>query len=264
MLPKELQRVRPVGQWWQTFFDARYLRLWEASEAPGRAEREADGLWELLGLHEGSAVLDAPCGYGRIALALARRGATVLGVDFSADLLAEAKRRRGDVPPRRLRYHRADLREPLQESGFDVALNVFSSLGYGTEQDDAAILSTLRTAIRPGGYVFVETSHRDALTVAAAHGQRPGKRLPDGTLLIEEPHFDPISGRIDTTWFWSGAAGSGHKSASLRIYSVTELIRLLESTGLELRSLHNGCSVDPYVASGPTMSWRLGILASRP
>ncbi len=50
---------------------------------------------------------------------------------------------------------------PLEESGFDVGLNIFSSLGYGTEADDVAILSTLRAAVRPGGLVFVETMHRD-------------------------------------------------------------------------------------------------------
>jgi SAM-dependent methyltransferase len=252
-----------VAEWWQTFFDADYLRLWEGSEVPGRTDREVAGLWALLNLRDGSTVLDAPCGYGRISLALAKRGASVVGIDFSADLLAEAERRRGDVSVEQLRYRRADLRVPLEESGFDAALNIFSSLGYGSENDDIAILTALRTAVRPGGYVFVETAHRDGFTVATAHGHRPAKRLPDGTLLLEEPRLDPVSGRVESTWYWSGIGGSGQKSASLRIYSVTELVRLLPSAGLQLCSLHNGCSAEPYVASGPAMSWRLGILALR-
>ena len=253
-----------MTEWWQTFFDADYLRLWEASEAPDRTEREAAGLWTLLGLHEGSSILDAPCGYGRMSLALARRGATVVGIDFSADLIAEAERRRGDMAAERLRYRRADLRAPLPESGFDAALNIFSSLGYGSERDDIAILSGLCAAVRPGGHVFLETSHRDGFVVAAAHGQRPVKRLTDGTILLEEPRLDAVSGRIDASWYWSGPHGAGQKSSSLRIYSVTELLRLLPAAGLQLRSLHNGCSPDPYVASGPSLSWRLGILAVRP
>jgi SAM-dependent methyltransferase len=253
-----------MTDWWQSFFDADYLRLWEGSEAPERTDREAAGLWSLLNLNEGSSILDAPCGYGRMSLALARRGATVVGVDFSADLLAEAERRRSDVAADRLRYVRADLRAPPQESGFDAALNIFSSLGYGTENDDIAILSGLRAAVRPGGQVFLETSHRDGFMVAAAHGQRPVKRLADGTLFLEEPRLDAVSGRIEASWYWSGPGGAGQKNSSLRIYSVTELLRLLPAAGLQLRSLHNGCSPDPYVASGPSMSWRLGILAVRP
>ena len=252
-----------MTEWWQTFFDGDYLRLWEASEAPDRTEREAAGLWTLLNLNEGSSILDAPCGYGRLSLALARRGASVVGVDFSADLLAEAERRRADVAVERLRYRRADLRAPLQESGFDVALNVFSSIGYGEESDDIAILSNLRAAVRPGGYVFVETAHRDGFMVMQAHGQHFGNRLADGTIFLEQPKLDPVSGRIDASWYWSGPRGAGQKSSSLRIYSVTELIRLLPAAGLQLRSLHSGCSADAYVASGRAMSWRLGILAVR-
>lgn len=252
-----------VPEWWQTFFDADYLRLWEGTEVAGKTDREVAGFFALLDLKEGSKVLDAPCGYGRISRELAQRGATVLGVDFSADLIAEAERRRGGLPLQRLHYRRADLRDPLQESGFDAALNIFSSIGYGTESDDLAVLSNLRAAVRPGGVVFIETSHRDGFVLAMSRGQKPANRLPDGTLLLEEPRLDALSGRIETTWYWSGPDGHGQKSASLRIYTATELIRLVGAAGLTVRSLHAGCSTDPYVATGPSTSWRLGILAIR-
>jgi SAM-dependent methyltransferase len=252
-----------MTDWWQSFFDADYLRLWEGIEVAGKTDREADGLFGLLKLHEGSAVLDAPCGYGRISRALAQRGVTVVGIDFSADLIAEAERRRGDLSVERLRYHRADLRTALKVSGFDAALNIFSSLGYGTESDDLAILSNLRAAVRPGGFVFVETAHRDGFAMAIARTQKLASRSADGTILLEEPRLDPLSGRIEATWYWSGPGGSGQKSSSLRIYTVTELVRLLVAAGLKVCSLHAGCSAEPYVASGPATSWRLGILAVR-
>jgi SAM-dependent methyltransferase len=252
-----------MAEWWQSFFDAEYLRLWEGAEVPGKTDREADSLFGLLNLHGGSTVLDAPCGYGRISRALAHRGATVLGVDFSADLIAEAQRRRGDLSLERLRYHRADLRTPLQESGFDAALNIFSSLGYGTESDDLAILSNLRAAVRPGGAVFVDTAHRDAFAMAMARGQKPVNRLADGTILLEEPRLDPLTGRVEATWYWSGPGGCGQKSSCMQIYTVTELVRMVAAAGLKVCSLHAGCSAEPYVAAGPATSWRLGILAVR-
>jgi hypothetical protein len=187
----------------------------------------------------------------------------VLGVDLSADLLGEAERTRGDIPLEQLRYRRADLREPLSEEDFDVALNVFSSLGYGTEADDIRMLSTLRTAVRPGGKVFIETAHRDWFVLALCHGQRPAYRLPDGTLMVEEPRLDPVSGRIESDWYWSGPAGAGRKSSSSRIYSASELARLIGAVGLRLESVHEGCSVAPFVGAGPGMSRRLGLLAVR-
>jgi cyclopropane fatty-acyl-phospholipid synthase-like methyltransferase len=65
--------------WWESFFDADYLRIWGSFHPPEQSQREADGLGALLGLGEGSRVLDAPCGYGRLSRLLALRGAAVLG-----------------------------------------------------------------------------------------------------------------------------------------------------------------------------------------
>jgi SAM-dependent methyltransferase len=252
-----------AADWWRGFFDGDYLRLWEGAEAPEKTDKEVAGLWALLDLQPGARVLDAPCGYGRITRGLAARGAQMVGVDISGDLLASAERRRGDLTTAQLRYLHHDLRSPLPEGGFDVALNIFSSLGYGTEADDRAILTNLRDALVPRGRVFIEGMHRDRAAVLLAAGQRPADRLADGTLLIEQPRFDPIAGRVETTWFWSGPGGSGQKAASIRVYSATELVRLVESVGLRVCAAHEGCSVDPFVKPGQPIGNRLGLLAQR-
>jgi hypothetical protein len=88
---------------------------------------------------------------GRLSRPLASPGATPLGVDQSDTLLAAAEGRRGDLPPERLRYLRHNLRQFLPETGFDVAGNIFTSFGYGAEEEDVAIFRTLRAAVRPGG-----------------------------------------------------------------------------------------------------------------
>lgn len=252
-----------MTDWWEPFFDADYIRLWGSREPPGTIAAQVEGLWSVLGLHDGSRVLDAPCGYGRLSRPLAERGAIVGGVDQSQALLDHAERERGAIPPSRLRYSRHDLRRPLPEDGFDCAINVFTSLGYSTEDDDVAILQTLRAAVRPGGLVFVETNHRDLTVSFLAKGVAPSERLPDGTLVIEEPRFDPVAGRMDTCWYWSGPAGQGTKPASIRVYTATELVRLLERAGLRFRSAHRGCSPDPFRAEGPDLGGRLGLLAER-
>jgi SAM-dependent methyltransferase len=261
----------PMGlasaDWWQGFFDADYLRLWSELAPEAHTAKEADGIWRLLDLREGARVLDAPCGYGRVALALCQRGAVVQGVDYSATLLAEAERRRGDCPLERLSFLRHDLRQPLPpplEGAFDGAVNVFTSLGYGTEADDLAILTTLARAVRPGGRVLVETMHRDPVAAFIARGMQPGRRYPDGTLLVEDPHFDPVAGRMETTWYWSGPQGGGAKRASLRIYAITELVRLMERAGLVLEGAFSGCSPAPFRASGPEVGGRVGLVARRP
>lgn len=245
--------------WWEQFFDEDYLGLWATLSTGG--DDEAAALWRILGLSAGARVLDAGCGYGRVSLPLARLGARVLGVDQSATLLAEADRRRDGLDPGQLRYQRHDLRLPLGESGFDAALSLFSSLGYGDESDDAAILGTLAAALRPGGKVAIDTMHRDVVAARFAREATPAHRLPDGILLMEEPRFDPIAGRVETTWFWSGPRGSGQKSASIRVYTITELVRLLERVGLRLEAaLHPGTGA-PFKPAGPALGGRVLLVA---
>ncbi len=130
-----------------------------------------------------------------------------------------------------------------------AALNIFTSLGYGDEEDDLRILRDLSQAVRPGGMVFVETHHRDALMQRLPRLPAAGQRLPDGTLLLEEPKFDPVSGRVNTNWYWSGPAGSGQKSGSLRLYTATELIGLMEAADLRIESVFSGCSLQPFEMS---------------
>lgn len=175
--------------WWRDFFDADYLHLWGGMVTAEQTERETTGLWQLLGLQRDSRVLDAPCGWGRLSRPLAERGACVLGVDQSSVLVEHAERKRSGLPEERLRYLCHDLRHPLGESGFDAAINIFSSLGYGTEEDDLAILTTLTKAIRPGGFVLVETMHRDLAIVGFSRGNKLASRLPDGPLFWKNPNL---------------------------------------------------------------------------
>jgi SAM-dependent methyltransferase len=190
-------------------------------------------------------------------------GATVLGVDQSEILLEAGETQRGEVATERLRYLRHDLREPLPEGGFDVACNIFTSFGYGTEKDDLALFRTLRAAVRPGGRVLVETSHRDSFCASLARSTKTSIRMADGTIFLDEPEFDPISGVINLNWYWSGPMGSGEKHAKWRCYTPTEIVLLLKSAGLSFIGAYKGLSKTPYQADGPDAGGRLAVICLR-
>jgi cyclopropane fatty-acyl-phospholipid synthase-like methyltransferase len=164
-----------MKEWWKTFFDQDYLRIAGQMFSPEDNTRQAQELWSMLDLSPGCRLLDAPCGWGRLSRPLALLGAKVLGVDQSEILIAEAESQRGDVPPEQLRYLRHDFRTPMPQTDFDVACNIFTSFGYGTEDEDVALFRSLGGAVRPGGRVLVETNHRDLLCAYMARG---GKGLP--------------------------------------------------------------------------------------
>jgi 2-polyprenyl-3-methyl-5-hydroxy-6-metoxy-1,4-benzoquinol methylase len=252
-----------VNEWWKTFFDQDYLRIAGQMFNQEDNTRQAAELWSLLDLSSGCRLLDAPCGWGRLSRPLALLGATVLGVDQSETLLAAAETQRGELSPERLRYLRHDLRTPLSETGFDVACNIFTSFGYGTEEEDLSLFRSLRGAVRPGGRVVVETNHRDLVCASIVRGAKAAKRLADGTLFLDEPVFDAMAGVVNLHWYWSGPHGSGEKHAQWRCYTPTEIVGLLERTGLRFVGAYKGLSKTPYTAEGPEVGGRLAVIAVR-
>ncbi len=216
-----------------------------------------------LGLAPGMKVLDAPCGYGRISRPLAGLGLEIVGVDQAQVLLDEAERTRGTIPASRLRYLRRDLRDPLELEGMDAAFNMFSSIGYGEEEEDLAVFRTLRAAVRPGGKVLVETIHRDAWAAQFSRDPRHASRLPDGTLFLQEFSFDALTGRAAISYSWQGPDGGGTKTSSVRIYAITELVRLLERAGLRIDRALNSPAGTTFEAQGSAMGGRVALLCQR-
>lgn len=252
-----------MGEWWEGFFDEDYLGIWEQVFDEATNANQAAELWSMLDLSPGCRLLDAPCGWGRLSRPLALLGAEVLGVDQSSTMIAVAEGQRGDLPPERLRYRQQDLRQPLPEGEFDVACNIFTSFGYGTEEDDLAIFRNLRNAVRVGGRVLVETNHRDMMCAFIARGLKASRWLPDGTLFFDNATFAPITGILAVHWYWDRPRGAGEKHAQWRCYTPTQIVGLVERAGLRFLGAYQGLSKKEYRAEGPEAGGRLAVVAVR-
>ncbi|MFG2109636.1 class I SAM-dependent methyltransferase [Micromonospora chersina] len=127
----------------------------------------------------GARILDAGCGTGRVAAALAARGHTVVGVDADLVLIDAA---RADHPgPRFLVADLADLDlaaqgEPEPFDAAVVAGNVMAFVAPGTER---AVLTRIAAHIRPDGPVVVGfgTDRGYPLTELDADAVAAGLRL---------------------------------------------------------------------------------------
>jgi demethylmenaquinone methyltransferase/2-methoxy-6-polyprenyl-1,4-benzoquinol methylase len=92
----------------------------------------------------GDVVLDACCGTGDLAVAAARAGGRVTGLDFSEPMLERARRKGPELD-----WIRGDLLElPFGAASFDAA-----TVGFGVRNVDdlQRALSELRRVLRPGG-----------------------------------------------------------------------------------------------------------------
>jgi len=107
-------------------------------------ERAAD----LARVGLGSRALDVATGTGDLAIALARRGADVVGSDFSEGMLERARAKSSDV-----RWEQANaLALPYPDDAFDAA-----TVGFGARNfaDLERGLAEMTRVVRPGGRVVV-------------------------------------------------------------------------------------------------------------
>jgi SAM-dependent methyltransferase len=101
-------------------------------------------------------VLELGCGNGRILLPLLEAGYEITGIDASAGMLAELRRKaaaRGLVPV----VARMDTRTLGFDAAFGVVLCPYSLITYHVTDDDVArLLAGARRALRPGGRLVVD------------------------------------------------------------------------------------------------------------
>ena len=137
----------------ETYFDRTATKTWErlTSDAPvsgiratvrvGRNKMRALLSAQMPQDLRGARVLDAGCGTGALACELAERGADVLGVDISPQLVDIAQKR---MPPRtkgQLKFQAGDMLEP-RLGAFDYIV-AMDSLIYYSAEDIGKILDNI-------------------------------------------------------------------------------------------------------------------------
>ena len=96
---------------------------------------ETDFVIQALGLHGDERILDLACGFGRHTLELARRGYSVVGVDFTEAYIEHARSVAQEEQLDSAEFLLADVLEVSFHEEFDVVLNMADgAIGYlGTD-----------------------------------------------------------------------------------------------------------------------------------
>ena len=148
-------------RWFFRFMYDRESAAWQRRrdepEQRELAERTADELASVVA--PPGPVADLGCGPGAHALALARRGYDVTGVDGSPRMVQVA-RTRAARDKAGARFDVDDVRVPLRFA--DASLGgVLAILVLQHIPDPAAFIAEIRRCLRPGGHVLVTAPSRD-------------------------------------------------------------------------------------------------------
>src|SRR5947209_1485354 len=124
--------------WNAALYDVKHSFVWQHGAA----------LLELLALQPGERILDLGCGTGHLTAQLAAAGADVVGIDRSAEMIAQA---RHSSPA--LRFDLADARDLVFDEPFDA---VFSNAALHWIREPERVVSSIRRVLKPAGRFIAE------------------------------------------------------------------------------------------------------------
>lgn len=199
-----------------------------------RTMRECDLIESILKLPTGARILDCPCGYGRHSIELATRGYDVIGVDLCPQFIDEATERTRSLPKDTMcRFIRGDMRSlPTSLGKFDACLSMFLSFGFFDDTDNLQVLREYHRVLRSGGTLLIHTDINPDRVTLGCFGDRPTRKLKDGSRLQIEEYFDAQTKTLRGTWTikWNYMKQSS-RSYAIRIYTHAEMARLLKTAG---------------------------------
>lgn len=222
---------------WQTFFD-HHAPLYNREVFTQGTTAEVAFLVEHLGIQPGHRVLDLGCGTGRHAVALARRGCHVTGVDISAGMLDEARRTAARYGVTATWIH-SPAQAYVADGEFDAVYSVCEGalclLAQGEPFDrDLGVLRVLHRALKPGG--------RGLVTVLNGMRFLRAYQADD----VRSGRFDPLTLVENGSMEIRTAEGPRSIPTRERGYVPSEFALLLRVAGFDVK----------LIAGGTAGNWR--------
>ena len=232
--------------WYVDFFGDDYLNIYSHIFTGERAAKEVSFAERLLELTPGARVLDLCSGQGRHSVPLAQRGYRVTALDLNADYLRLAQHA-AEAHGVSLETVAGDMRRIPFTACFDAIINMYSSFGYlEAEADDARVLESVATALKPKGRFFLDMLNRE--WAVANYIQNDWHTGADGTLYIERRDLDLATSRMHVHFTIVDPKGGrresiGHK---IRLYTLTEISRMLAESGFDEIAAYGGFNGEIY------------------
>jgi SAM-dependent methyltransferase len=225
-------------------------------------EDEAAFVARLIHAHAPNArsILELGCGTGRHALALARQGFGLTGIDLSPRMIDRAKARLLDtrrLPGSRVNFGVGDARTARFDQTFDAVTSLFHVMSYQVTNED--LTGTIRTAashLAAGGVFVFDCWYGPA--VLTSRPEVRVKRCENSELLVfrvAEPQMHPDRNVVDvqhTIWIEQKSTGAITRISEvhpMRYLFYPEVEMMLASAGMRVRHTCEWMSGKPLDAS---------------
>ncbi|MBL7722668.1 MAG: class I SAM-dependent methyltransferase [Chitinophagaceae bacterium] len=220
-----------------TFFDGHYKEIWKTLIPDELTVKEIDFMVPHFGLQPGSKVLDLMCGYGRHAIALAKKGIEVTAVDNLGDYINEIKATAAeDGLPLTASQH--DVISYVINDQFDLSICMGNSLNFFNAADTVKLLANIAAHLKPGGHLLIN-SWSIAEIVFSKPVSNSWSKIGEYKFLTElKLYFQPTRMEVDSTMIAPDGTEEIKKGIDY-VYSLNEMEAMLQQAGLKLKEVYS-------------------------
>lgn len=220
-----------------TYFAGYYKEIWRTIIPDELTVKEVDFMVPYFKLAAGSKVLDLMCGYGRHAIALAKKGIAVTAVDNLADYITEIKEAaaKAALPITAVQH---DILSFKSDDQFDLAICMGNSLNFFNAADTITILKNVSAQLKQGGHLLIN-SWSIAEIAFKNHTTKSWSTI-DRFKFLTDSQFLFHPARIDSTTIIICDDGTTEtRQAVDYIFSINEIEAMLKEAGLALQEVYS-------------------------
>lgn len=250
-----------MKDWTKELFEGEFYDFSQAElvKKIASAREQVPKLLALLDKPLNSKILDLCCGYGRYSLPLAEQGYRVFGIDLYKKPLDIAKKLSEDSV-RCPTFIQGDMRDvPFPSNSFEGVINLSSSFGYLSEEENLNVLREIVRVLNPEGRLLLDLLNlpRFLTDFKEEYHQIEEKR---------EVHFrnryNPRTKVLNSKWKYvypEKFHPSKPYEVNLRLYGLGEMSEILESIGLKVLNKFGDLNLSDYSPN----SKRMVLLATK-
>jgi SAM-dependent methyltransferase len=230
--------------WQSNFFRGVALDFWRLAMTPEITATEVQFLERALAIAPGARLLDVPCGNGRHAIELAKRGCRLTGVDLAAEYIEEARR-----SPAGAEWILGDMCDLPWSNEFDGAYCMGNSFCYLDREATPKFLRAIARCLKPGGRFALATGMAAESILPTLQPKR-WHRTGD-IFTLSEARYDVAASRfdIDYTFIRNGAVET--RPTSSYVFTVAEMRIMHAAAGLDTIELSAWGADGPYRLGSP-------------
>lgn len=223
--------------------------------------------YDEIAAEYGGPIVDIGAGTGRVLIHLAQSGYQTVGIDYSEEMLAIAKRKMQVLPDltSQIKLIQADIRDYVDQNRYPLILIPYNGFMHlGEQEDQLKVLQRIPAMLTEDGLLVIDLPNGGEIAATE----------DDGRLVLERTFHEPANGhlvmqqtvsainrleqKLYITWVYDEVTGDGTVKRTvapqtLRYVFASEMKLLLKLAGLELIEMYGDYERSPFVDGSERM-----------